>query len=139
MGDEPTIERTGLFADVPDEDVRALAGVGESVTFEADEAIVTEGDRGDAMYVIVEGQARVDVGGRFHVIRPGQFFGEMAVIAPGARLATVRAVDRVRALRIAADAFRGFVLEHPRVALAMMKTLVVRLREVEQRIDAWMA
>jgi CRP-like cAMP-binding protein len=139
MGDEPTIERTGLFADVPDDDVRALAGVGEPVTFEADEAIVTEGDRGDAMYVIVEGQARVDVGGRFHVIQPGQFFGEMAVVAPGARLATVRAVDRVRALRIPADAFRGFVLEHPHVALAMMKTLVVRLREVEQRIDAWMA
>jgi CRP-like cAMP-binding protein len=91
------------------------------------------------MYVVVEGEARVDVGGRYHVLKPGEFFGEMALIAPGKRLATVRAVTPVEALRIPAEAFQAFVIDHPHVALSMMKTLVVRLREVEQRIDAWMA
>ena len=67
----------------------------------------------------------------------GDFFGEMALIAPGKRMATVRARDEVRALRISADRFRDFT-ERPGVALSMMKVLVLRLREVEQRIDAWM-
>jgi hypothetical protein len=40
---------------------------------------------------------------------------------------------------IHADAFQSFLLEHPAVAVSMMKQLVIRLREVEQRIDAWMA
>lgn len=139
MADDPPLQPAGVFAECTDEELREIAGIGQPVSFEPDTAIVEEGDRGDAMYVIVEGEARVDVGGRFHVLKTGEVFGEMALIAPGRRLATVRAVTPVRALRIPAEAFQSFVMDHPRVALAMMKTLVVRLREVEQRIDAWMA
>jgi CRP/FNR family transcriptional regulator, cyclic AMP receptor protein len=91
------------------------------------------------MYVIVNGEAQVDVGGRFHVLREGDFFGEMALLAPGKRMATVRAQNDVQALRISADEFRQFLAERPSVALSMMKVLALRLREVEQRIDAWMA
>lgn len=136
---EVPLQPAGVFAGCTDEELRSIAAIGEAVAFDADEAIVEEGDRGDAMYVVVEGEARVDVGGRYHVLKPGEFFGEMALIAPGKRLATVRAVTPVQALRIPADRFQAFVLDHPGVALSMMKTLVVRLREVEQRIDAWMA
>ncbi|HSL10556.1 MAG TPA: cyclic nucleotide-binding domain-containing protein [Actinomycetota bacterium] len=133
------LQPAGVFAGCTDDELRSIAAIGEPVSFEADTPIVEEGDRGDAMYVVVDGEARVDVGGRYHVLKPGEFFGEMALIAPGKRLATVRAVTPVRTLRIPADAFQAFVLDHPHVALSMMKTLVVRLREVEQRIDAWMA
>jgi CRP-like cAMP-binding protein len=63
----------------------------------------------------------------------------MAVLAPGKRMATVRADGEVQALRISAEGFQEFLIERPRVALSMMKALVLRLREVEQRIDAWMA
>jgi CRP-like cAMP-binding protein len=133
------LQPAGIFAECSTDELRDIAAIGEPVAFDADTAIVEEGDRGDAMYVVVDGEARVDVGGRYHVLRPGEFFGEMALIAPGKRLATVRAVTPVEALRIPADAFQAFVLEHPNVALSMMRTLVVRLREVEQRIDAWMA
>jgi CRP-like cAMP-binding protein len=42
-------------------------------------------------------------------------------------------------LRISVDRFREFLAQRPGVALSMMKVLVLRLREVEQRIDAWMA
>ena len=134
-----SLQPAGVFANCTDDELRSIAAIGEPDAFDADAAIVEEGDRGDAMYVLVEGEARVDVGGRYHVLKPGEFFGEMALIAPGTRLATVRAVTPVRALKIPADRFHAFVLEHPQVALSMMKTLVVRLREVEQRIDAWMA
>ncbi|MDP9298879.1 MAG: cyclic nucleotide-binding domain-containing protein, partial [Actinomycetota bacterium] len=67
------------------------------------------------------------------------FFGEMALIAPSRRMATVKAVTPVSALRIPADDFQSFLLQHPSVALAMLKAIILRLREVEQRIDAWMA
>ncbi|HET7234938.1 MAG TPA: cyclic nucleotide-binding domain-containing protein [Actinomycetota bacterium] len=129
----------GLFAELEPADAEALLAAGEDVSFPAGEPIFETGDQGDAMYVILEGEAQVDVGGRFHVLRAGDFFGEMALLAPGRRMATVRADGEVRALRISADGFRAFLAERPGVALSMMKVLVLRLREVEQRIDAWMA
>ncbi len=51
----------------------------------------------------------------------------------------MKAVTPVSALRIPADDFQSFLLQHPTVALAMLKAIILRLREVEQRIDAWMA
>jgi CRP-like cAMP-binding protein len=133
------VQRAGVFAGLEDGDVEDLLRVGHAASFEADRAIFETGDRGDAMYVILEGEAQVDVGGRFHRLTTGDFFGEMAVVAPGPRMATVRAATPVRALEIPADAFQAFLLEHPRLALSMMRFLVTRLREVEQRLDAWMA
>jgi CRP-like cAMP-binding protein len=140
MSDAPSpFHATGLFAGLSADDLQAIERVGTPVTFQAEQVVFGSGDQGDAMYVITAGEARVDVGGRFHILKPGDMFGEMALLAPGTRMATVRAVSELAALRIPADAFQGFLLEHPQVGLSIMKQLVVRLREVEQRIDAWMA
>lgn len=133
------LQQTPFFAELPAEDLDAIAAVGRVDAFAAGQAIVSEGDQADGMYVVIGGEARVDVGGRFHILKAGDFFGEMALIAPSKRMATVKAESAVDALMIPADGFQTFLLEHPRVAVAMLKAIVVRLREVEQRIDAWMA
>ena len=54
-------------------------------------------------------------------------------------MATVRAVEPLHVLKVYADDFRSLLLERPQIALSMLRTLALRLREVEQRIDAWMA
>ena len=133
------LQQTPFFAGLPVEELAAIAEVGTTVAFEPGATIVAEGDLGDAMYVVLSGTAEVDVGGRFHRLTEGDFFGEMALISSRKRIATVRATERVEALRIPADAFQAFLLEHPGVAVSMLRELVDRLREVEQRIDAWMA
>jgi CRP-like cAMP-binding protein len=104
---------TGLFAEFGPGDAEALLGAGEAVSFPAGQAIFEIGDHGDAMYVILSGEAQVDVGGRFHVLRAGDFFGEMALLAPGKRMATVRADGDVQALRISAERFQEFLLRRP--------------------------
>lgn len=116
-----------------------LRGIGHEVSFGPGEVIFEAGDRADALFVVLEGEAQVDVGGRFHRLRHGDVFGEMALISPDRRLATVRAVDHVRAQRIEAEGFDSLLREHPEVGMFLLRTLVLRLREVEQRIDAWMA
>ena len=133
------LRNTPFFSGLEADAIEGILSVGQPVSFGADEAIVEEGDAGDAMYIVVSGKARVDAGGRFHIMEAGDFFGEMALISRKKRMATVRAVEPVEALKISADDFREFLLAHPTVALEMMKALVDRLREVEQRIDAWMA
>ena len=44
----------------------------------------------------------------------------------------------MRTLRIPGEEFRSFLLEHPQIAVSMLAALSERLREVEQRLDAWM-
>jgi CRP-like cAMP-binding protein len=139
MSDQTPTLSTGLFKGLAPEDTEGILQAGERLSFPAGQAIFEAGDPGEAMFVIAEGQARVDVGGRFHVLKPGDFFGEMALLAPGPRMATVKAEADVEAIKIGAENFQAFLLAHPAVALSMMKQLVIRLREVEQRIDAWMA
>ncbi|MEX2275480.1 MAG: cyclic nucleotide-binding domain-containing protein [Actinomycetota bacterium] len=132
------LRNTPFFSGLTDEDISHIVGVGEQVRFEAGASIFEQGAVGDAMFVLLEGQAEVDVGGRFHKLKPGTFFGEMALFSAGTRLATVKTTEPVRALRIPADGFQAVLLAHPRVALSMLKAMSERLREVEQRVDAWM-
>jgi Na+:H+ antiporter len=131
------LERMPLFAGLDREHLEDVLAVGRRVSFEPGQAIVERGDPGDAMYIVVDGAAEVDVGGRFHRLGRGDFFGEMAVLAGKPREATVKAVEPVEALRIAADEFQAFLSTNPRVAVGMLKSLVERLREVQDRLDTW--
>jgi len=131
------LERTPLFAGLDREQLEDVLQVGHRVSFDAGQAIVERGDAGDAMYIILSGAAEVDVGGRFHRLERGDFFGEMAVLAGKPREATVKAVEPLEALQIPADDFQAFLAANPQVAVGMLKSLVERLREVQDRLDTW--
>jgi CRP-like cAMP-binding protein len=131
------LERMPLFAGLDREHLEHVLRVGRRVTVEAGQAVVERGDPGDAIYIVLGGAAEVDVGGRFHRLEQGDFFGEMAVLAGKRREATVKAVERVEALRIPADDFQEFLLDNPQIAVGMLKSLVERLREVQDRLDSW--
>jgi CRP-like cAMP-binding protein len=114
-----------------------VLAVGQRVSFEPGQAIVERGDPGDAMYIVLSGVAEVDVGGRYHRLQRGDFFGEMAVLAGKPREATVKAVEPLEALRIPSDDFQAFLEKNPQIATGMLKSLVERLREVQDRLDTW--
>jgi len=131
------LEAMPLFADVNHHDLENILKLGDIRSYEAGETIVERGDPSDALYVILRGTAQVDVGGRFHDMKPGEFFGEMGIITGRKRTATVKATERLDALRIGGAELENFLLHQPRVTLSMMRSLVERLREVQERIDAW--
>ena len=131
------LEAMPVFAGVTRHDLENILKLGAIRSFEAGQAIVERGEPGDALYVILRGTFQVDVGGRYHDMKQGDFFGEMGVIARKKRMATVKAAERVDVLRIGAEELENFLLHLPRVTLAMMKSLVERLREVQERIDTW--
>jgi voltage-gated potassium channel len=128
-----------FFADLGDEDLGNVVRIGSHRRFEQGEALVEEGDVGDGMYIVLEGKAQVDVGGRFHNLEPGSFVGEMALVRRRKRSATVKAVEPVTALWISAEDFEQFLRGHPGVAIAMLVAVIDRLQEVQERVEAWMA
>jgi CRP-like cAMP-binding protein len=137
------LELVPLFSGLSRAQLSRVADLAQEVSYGSGRMIVRTGTPGLAFYVIVVGRAKVIRGkissAKGQALGPGDFFGEMALLAPGPRMATVKAESDVEAIKIGAERFQAFLVEHPAVSLSMMKQLVVRLREVEQRIDAWMA
>jgi len=111
--------------------------MGEHVRFAEGDPIVEKGERGDAMYVLLTGTAEVEVGGRVHKPGPGQTLGEMALFSQKRRTATAKALEPIEALKVPAARFHEFLLQNPAVAVAVLEQVVERLREVQDRVEAY--
>src|SRR6266487_2071515 len=92
------LEAMPLFAGVTPHDLENILRIGQLRSFEPGQSIVERGQPGDALYIVLRGTAQVDVGARYHDLKPGDFFGEMALIAGRTRTATVKAAEPVDAL-----------------------------------------
>ncbi len=105
------------------------------LSFEAGSALTREGERGArvlAFFVIVEGSARVEVGGeRVRTLGPGDHFGEIALLRDSARTATVIAESGLRCLGLSAWDFRSFVEARPAVSLRLLEAASARLEALE--------
>lgn len=104
--------------------------------------IVKQGEPGDAMYLVLEGEVRVRmvIGGKetiLAVLGPGEFFGEIALFDHGPRSADVVANQDSALLKITAADFQRLASEAPELAapflLSMGKTLTQRIRADNKR------
>jgi len=123
-----------LFADVPGEDLAQIALIAEELDAEPGAELVREGDAGDSLYLVVEGRLRVLRAGReVSSLGEREVFGEMALLDPAPRSATVQAASDVRVLRIHREEFAEVLAERPEVARGVIQVLVRRLREATAR------
>jgi CRP-like cAMP-binding protein len=133
--DLEALRRVRFFEELTDDDLARVATLGQRRSYAAGEPLVEkDSDRG-GLYVIVSGRASVDVGGAAHELGPGDFFGEMALLGRTRRSASVTASEPVEALVIETIFFDPFLMENPSVAVAILRGVVERLREVQERVD----
>jgi len=107
--------------------------------YEDGEIIVRQGDEGDSMFVIQEGQVEVliETDGketRLRIANEGEFMGEMAIFERIKRSATLRAMGRVRILTIDKKNFLRRVHEDPSLAFRVVRTMSGRIRELSDEI-----
>ena len=130
----PVLRRVPLFADLSERNLRRVAKLVMPVRFDAGAAIVREGAQGHTFFVILEGRATVvRRGARPAKLRPGEYFGEMALLDRRPRSATVMAETELVALRIAAGPFAKLLRSEPSIAIALLETLSVRVRDLERQ------
>jgi len=108
-------------------------------TYKNGETIVRQGDAGDNMYVIQDGQAEVVVekGGRevrLRTLGKGEFIGEMAVFERETRSATVRAAGDVRVLTVDRRSILRQIQEDPSLAFRIMETMSRRVRTLTEEV-----
>jgi CRP-like cAMP-binding protein len=124
-----------FFEGLTPEDLERLARIGHRRVFAAGEPMVSKDEIGGGLFVILTGSATVETGGKTHRLGPGQFFGEMALLAGKPRSATVTAAEPVEALTLQTMYFRPFLIKNPSVAVTILEVVAERLREVQDRID----
>jgi len=103
------------------------------------EIIIRQGEEGDCMYVIQEGQVEVfqeDGGKEIHlaVAGEGEFIGEMAIFEREVRSATVRALGNVRVLTVDKKNFLRRVHQDPSLAYRLVQNLSHRIREMNTEL-----
>ena len=101
--------------------------------FKAGERILTEGEDGDSAYLLLSGGVKIEVGtSRVATLYSGEVFGEMSLLEPGPRSATVTAVSDVECKVTTYDEFVAAVQDSPEDAIIFMRTLVRRLRQTNE-------
>jgi len=127
---EKALASVPLFAGIPKRHLRSIAKLTAVPSFEPDAAIVKEGSTGSLFFVILEGGANVLRGGKvIGRLRPGDYFGEISLLDPGPRTATVIATERTICLNLAGADFRDVLLQEPKLALNVMRSLARRVRD----------
>jgi hypothetical protein len=138
-----SLRRIKILADLNDAQLSHLADFIEVQPVPQWEMVVRQGDPGDAMYLIMEGElrARVVVGERETILAtfgPGEFFGDMALFDHGPRSADVIANVDSTLLKISAIAFARLAKEAPALATpflqATSRTLASRIRADNKRL-----
>ena len=122
-----------LFADLDDEDLAGLANQMKERRYAEGRPMTSEGSGGAGFFVITEGNATVSVGGEAKTtLGPGDYFGEIALIDEGARLATITATSELGCYGITFWDFRPLVESNGVVGWKLLQSLATRLREANE-------
>ena len=125
-----------LFSGMPLQELGRVAEIAEEVVYPAGSAIIREGEPGDSMFVIVEGEVQIYLGEKeVRVQGEKDYFGDIAVLQDAIRTASVTARSACLLLRISQADFYEILSNHFEASLAVMRTLISRLLEAEKKLS----
>jgi len=130
-----TLRRTRLFGELDDDELRAVAELFKERRFAAGETIIKEGSGGAAFYVIDSGEAVVTIAGEERAtLKAGDYFGEIALIDEGVRIATISAAGDLSCYGLTLWEFRPLVEQNGVIGWKLLQTLAKELRAAEQAL-----
>jgi len=132
-----TLKSVDIFSETEDATLIDIATILEEVYADEGDAIIRRGEIGTCMYIIHDGRVRVHDGDRtFTEFGPGEIFGELSLLDPEPRSASVTAMVESLLLRLDQEAFYELVYDNPSVSRGIMRVLCRRLRNLNQELMA---
>ncbi len=135
------LKQVPLFADLADEDIRALMAIARKRTFRNGEVIFHRDDPGQVLYVIKEGKVKI------YLISPdgqeislvvfgkGECFGEFAILDDLPRSANAIALEKVECYTLQRSDFHNAIMKIPKIAIQILEVLSKRLRTTNQMVE----
>lgn len=130
-----TLKAVQMFARTPEDVLADVAALAEEVRFAAGETIFNKGEAGESLYVIVQGEVKVHDGDLdLKRLKDKSVFGELAVLDPEPRSASITAITDTHLLRLDREAFLELMTGNMEVVRGVLAVLCDRIRE--KLIDA---
>jgi len=118
-----------MFAEVSDEILADVAELLGEVDYAKGQVVFEKGAEGDSLYVVISGRVRVYDGARPIVeLGPKEIFGELALLDPEPRLASIAAVEDTRLFRLDRESFAELMAGNIEVVRGVLHVLCERLR-----------
>jgi len=142
MEKKSILKRVPLFSKIADKELEKIAEIFHLKKYRKDEDIFSEGEVGDALYILVSGAVKVfrrSSDGRIKtlaILEKGDFLGEMAILDREIRSANVKAVEDTEMLVIDRRDFEASLTSNPQIAFKIMETLSARLRDADKQIES---
>ena len=136
------LKKIAIFAGLYVGELAAIGSIAEEIAYSAGEVVMKEGESGETMYLIIEGDVTVSKEGKkgkgpsveLDRISAGDYFGEMALFEEAPRSATIRTIGPSRFLVLHKRAFTEMVHEYPLIALRICKALSERIRRLHEKV-----
>ena len=134
------LKKIAIFSGLTVSELGAIAAVTREEEYPADRVVITEGDPGEQVFLIIEGEVAVCKGRepekqiRLDTMGGGDYFGEMALFEHTERSATIRTLKPARFLVLDKPEFNELVREYPGIALQICTALSQRLRHLQSRV-----
>jgi CRP/FNR family transcriptional regulator, cyclic AMP receptor protein len=127
------LQRVPLFADLSRSELQQIARLFKERRFARGETIIKEGSGGAAFFVIESGEAAVFLGGKPHTtLKPGDYFGEIALIDEGTRMATLTAVSDMLCYGVTFWDFRPLVEANGVIGWKLLQRMAKMLRAARE-------
>ena len=122
-----------LFTGLSEHELERLSSMADIVDLPKDRVILTQGQLGWEMFVMISGSAHVERDGKsFGEVGPGEVLGEIALLDGGPRTATVTLSQPSRMLVLARREFQTMLDEFPEIRLRILETVARRLRSLDR-------
>ena len=131
-----------MFEGLTEEDLAALSSALQTRTFKAGSMIFHQGDAGDAMYIIADGDVNIYLPGEdsrrisLKDIARGEYFGELALFDEGPRSASALATTDAALLELRRETLALYLENRPRAAMALLRTMSTHLRQTNMLLSA---
>jgi CRP-like cAMP-binding protein len=121
----------GMFAATPEDILADVASILEEVELHGNELVFDKGEQGDSMYIIISGRVRVfDGDNTINFLGEREIFGELALLDPEPRSASVEAVEDTRLFRLDRNTLFELMADNVGVVSGIMQVLCRRLRRM---------
>ncbi len=127
------LHRIPLFSGLDKRQLLRLGQLTDEVDVADGRVLMRAGERGDELFIIIQGTLRVELEDRVVLQRgPGEFVGEIALVDDGPRTATVVSEGPARLLVVGRRAFHALMEEFPPIQLVVLRELARRVRHLDR-------
>jgi CRP/FNR family cyclic AMP-dependent transcriptional regulator len=134
------LARVPLFERLSAPEIEKLEALTKRKRFPSGTAVFFQDDPSDSLYVVLSGSAKVfrtAEDGRdriLMILRPGDAFGELAMIEGLPRSATVQTLEETEMLVLGGKDFEGFAREHPDFLWKLLQSMCERVRKINEDV-----